>query len=118
MRLRLAVVGAAACSAWPAIRSPALNAVHIGDPGLRPIEVEILFVDATGAVLGRDAQTIDPGQAVFFDLPFDATREENRIEVRPIVNVSEGPDKSLRITIELFDPVTGKTAVYIGDPNL
>ena len=71
-----------------------------------------------GAVLGRDVQTIEPGQAVFFDLPFDASREENRIEVRPIVNVSAGPDKSLRITIEVFDPVTGKTAVYIGDPNL
>ena len=95
-----------------------INAVHIGDPGIRPISVEMLFVDANGAVLGRDVQTIDPGQAVFFDLPFDASREENRIEVRPIVNVSAGPDKSLRITIEVFDPLTGKTAVYIGDPNL
>ena len=38
-----------------------INAVHIGDPGLRPIEVEILFVDATGAVLGRDVQTVEPG---------------------------------------------------------
>ena len=94
-----------------------INAVHIGDPGIRPIAVEMLFVDANGAVLGRRA-TIDPGQAVFFDLPFDASREENRIEVRPIVNVSAGPDKSLRITIEVFDPLTGKTAVYIGDPNL
>jgi hypothetical protein len=97
-----------------------INAVHIGDPGLRPIEVEMLFLDETGAVLGRDVQTISPGQATFFDFPFDAGREGNRIEIRALVNASHppNPDKNLRITVEVFDADTGRNTVFIGDPGL
>ena len=95
-----------------------INAVHIGEPDRRPIQVEMLFLDATGAVVGRDVQTISPGQAVFFDLPFDAGREENRIELRAVVNALGGPDtKNLEVTVEVFDP-DGKTTVFIGDPGI
>ena len=41
-----------------------INAANIGDPnqiGDRPIEVEMLFLDSTGAVVGRDVKTIAPG---------------------------------------------------------
>jgi hypothetical protein len=92
-----------------------INAVHLGEPGSRPIDVEMLFLDATGAVVGRDMQTISPGQAILFDVPFDAGREENRIELRAVVNALGGPDtKNLKVTVEVFDP-DGKTTVFIGD---
>jgi hypothetical protein len=94
-----------------------INAVNVGEPGSRAIDVEMLFLDATGAVVGRDVQTISPGQAVFFDLPFDAGREENRIELRAVVNALGGPDtKNLKVTVEVFDP-DGKTTVFIGGPE-
>ena len=93
-----------------------INAVHIGDPNQRPIQVEMLFLDGTGAVVGRDVQTISPGQAVFFDLPFDAGRGDDRMELRVVINAS--PEKNLRTSVEVFDPATGKTAIFIGDPGL
>ncbi|MEP6768229.1 MAG: hypothetical protein ABJC61_06135, partial [Acidobacteriota bacterium] len=97
-----------------------INTVHIGDPGLRPIQVEMLFLDATGAVVGRDVKTIAPGQAVFFDLAFDAGVEKNRIELRAVINAipPPEPDKNLRITVEVFDAATGKTTVFISNPEI
>ncbi len=72
-----------------------INAANIGDPnqiGDRPIEVEMLFLDSTGAVVGRDVKTIAPGQAVFFDLAFDAGVEKNRIELRAVINAIPPPE--------------------------
>ena len=95
-----------------------INAVNIGDPDDRPIEVEMMFLDGTGAVVGRDMQTIAPGQAVFFDFLFEG-REENRIELRAIVSVLGGPDtKDLKTTVEVFDADTGRNTIFIGDPNI
>jgi hypothetical protein len=96
-----------------------INAVNIGDPNTRPIQVEMLFLDGTGAVVGRDMQTIAPGQAVFLNFVFDPGREENRIELRAIVSVLGGPDtKDLQTTVETFDAETGRNTVFIGDPGL
>jgi hypothetical protein len=97
-----------------------INACHIGDPGLRPIDVEMLFLDATGAVVARDNQALPPGPCVVFDLPFDAGRADNRMELRVIVDASRppNPNTNLRISVEVFDADTGKNTVYIGDPNL
>ncbi len=97
-----------------------INTVNIGDPGLRPIQVEMLFLDATGAVVGRDVKTIASGHAVFFDFPFAGGSEENRIELRAVINAipPPEPEKNLRITVEVFDAATGKTTVFIGDPGL
>ncbi|MCA1611622.1 MAG: hypothetical protein ABR610_02600 [Thermoanaerobaculia bacterium] len=65
-------------------------------------------------------KTIAPGQAVFFDLAFDAGVEKNRIERRAAINAipPSEPEKNLRITVEVFDAATGKTTVFIGDPGL
>ena len=95
-----------------------INAANLGGPDTRPIQVEMMFLDGTGAVVGRDTQMIAPGQAVFFDV-FFAGREENRIELRAIVSVLGGPDtKDLKTTVETFDAETGRNTIFIGDPNL
>jgi hypothetical protein len=94
-----------------------INVVHVGTRDQRAIQVEMLFLDATGAVVGRGVQTVSPGQAAFFDLPFDGGRDEDRIELRALVNAipPPEPDKNLRISLEVFDADTGKTVVLIGD---
>jgi hypothetical protein len=94
-----------------------INAAHIGDPNTRPIQVEMTLVDATGAVVARDSQTIEPGQAVFFDVPFEAVGgAENRIELRAVIRGEPAPH--LRSSVEVFDADTGKTTVFIGNPNI
>jgi len=95
-----------------------INSVNIGNPDARPITVEMMFLDGTGAVVGRDMQTIAPGQAVFFDFLFQG-REENRIELRAVVTALGGPDtKDLKTTVETFDAETGRNTIFIGDPNI
>lgn len=94
-----------------------INAVNIGNPDVRPIQVEMMFLDGTGAVVGRDMQTIAPGQAVFFDFLFEG-REENRIELRAVVTALGGPDtKNLKTTVEVFDAETGRNTIFIEDPE-
>jgi hypothetical protein len=95
-----------------------INAVNIGDPNTRPIQVEMMFLDGTGAVVGRDMQTIAPGQAVFFDFRFEG-REETRIELRAVVTALGGPDtKNLKTTVEVFDADTGRNTIFIGNPDV
>ena len=94
-----------------------INAAHIGDAGSRPIQVEMALVDATGTVVARDSKTIAPGQAVFIDVAFDAFGGEgDRTELRVVI--SGEPEKNLSSSVEVFDADTGKTTVFIGDPNL
>ena len=89
-----------------------INAVNLGGPDTRPIQVEMMFLDGTGAVVGRDMQTIAPGQAVFFDFLFEG-REENRIELRAVVTALGGPDtKNLKTTVEVFDAETGRNTIF------
>jgi hypothetical protein len=97
-----------------------INAAHVGNTNEEPVPIEMLFLDSTGAVLARDTQTVMPGKAVSFDLPFSAfVTTENRIQLRAVVRSaapSEGYE-SLRISVELFDEDTGKTAVFISSFN-
>ena len=95
-----------------------INAANLGGPDTRPIQVEMMFLDGTGAVVGRDMQTIAPGQAVFFDFLFEG-REENRIELRAVVTALGGPDtKNLKTTVETFDAETGRNTIFIGNPDV
>ena len=95
-----------------------INAVNIGNPDARPIQVEMMFLDGAGAVVGRDMQTIAPGQAVFLNFVFDPGREENRIELRAIVSALGGPDtKDLKTTVETFDAETGRNTIFVEDPE-
>jgi len=90
-----------------------INAANLGGPDTRPIQVEMMFLDGMGAVVGRDMKTIAPGQAVFFDVIFDA-REANRIELRAVISGVQPPepDKNLKVTIEVFDADTGRNTVF------
>jgi hypothetical protein len=94
-----------------------INVAHVGARGQRPIQVEMFFLDAAGIVVGRDVQTVSPGQAAFFDLPFNAGSDEDRIELRAVINAipPPDPDRNLGISVEVFDADTGKTTVLIGD---
>jgi hypothetical protein len=98
-----------------------INVANLGGPDTRPIQVEMGFLDGTGAVVGRDRKTIAPGQAVFFDVIFDAgVREANRIELRAVIGAIPPPDpeKNLKVTVEVFDADTGRNTVFIGDPAI
>jgi len=95
-----------------------INAVNIGNPDTRPIEIELMFLDETGVVVGRDMKTVAPGEAAFFDVMFDETRRENRVELRAVVTALGGPDtRILRTTVEVFDADTGKNTVFVQDPD-
>ena len=89
-----------------------INAANLGGPDTRPIQVEMMFLDGTGAVVGRDTQMIAPGQAVIFDA---GVREENRIELRAVIGAIPPPDgdKNLKVTIEVFDADTGRNTAFI-----
>ena len=90
-----------------------INAAHVGDPNTRPIQVEMALVDATGAVVAHDVKTIAPGQAVFFDVAFEAVGGEGgRIELRVVITGE--PERNLRSSVEVFDAGTGKTTFFIG----
>jgi len=93
-----------------------INAANLGGPDTRPIQVEMMFLDGTGAVVGRDTQMIAPGQAVIFDA---GVREANRIELRAVISGINPPDgdKNLKVTVEVFDADTGRNTVFIGDLN-
>jgi len=96
-----------------------INAV-IGNPDAVPIQVEMMYLDATGNVVGRYMKTVMPGHAAFFDVMFDALMpgDANRIELRAIVNVLGGPDtKNLVTTVEVFDSDTGRNTTYIIGPE-
>jgi hypothetical protein len=95
-----------------------INAVNVGNPDTRPIQVEMVFLDETGNVVGLDMKIVMPRHAVFFDVSFDAGREENRIEMRAVVVALGGPDtRNLRTTVETFDAETGRNTIFIGNPD-
>ena len=69
-----------------------INAVNVGNPNERPIRIEMMFLDEMGVIVGRDMRTIAPGEAAFFDVMFDPTREENRVQLRAVAVGLGGPD--------------------------
>jgi len=78
------------------------------------------FLDSDGNVLAEFArQTIEPGKMMSFDLNADdIIRENNRIQIRVVI---EGPIphlRDVRLSLEVFNNADGKTTVFIGDPNL
>jgi hypothetical protein len=95
-----------------------INAVNIGNPNERPIRIEMMFLDEMGVVVEGDMKTIAAGEAAFFDVMFDPTREENRVQLRAVVVGLGGPDtRNLRATVEVFDADTGRNTVFVTDPE-
>lgn len=94
-----------------------LNVVNIGDPNVSPCEVQMVFYDSQGKELARDIQKLDPGMATFLDLSYAAIGDPNlRVQFRAWVKVVGDPTLCLA-SLEVFDDETGRTMVFIGDPN-
>jgi hypothetical protein len=79
------------------------------------------FIDADGVIVARSERplTIPFGKMVSIDLDRDTLpRPEARVQIRAEVEVltSGNPDK-LSISLEVFDNDSGKTTVFIGNPD-
>ena len=92
--------------------------VTVANTGTRAIVVDWTVLDSEGAVLGQlDRQVIEPGKMMSFDLNADdIVRENNRIQIRVVI--SGDTSRGLLTSIEVFENLTGKTTVFIGDPGL
>lgn len=102
-----------------------LNAVNTGNPDESACPVELSFVDSMGNTVGIVPCIIPPGEADFLDLDAASLgRPETRVQIRATVAIG-GPRrrevkacaKNLRLTLEVFDTDTGKTAVILSDPE-
>src|SRR5205823_699567 len=81
------------------------------------IVVDGKFLDSDGNILAEFArQVIEPGKMMSFDLNADdIIRESNRIQIRIVFSVNNS--RGLLTSIEVFENATGKTAVFVGDPD-
>ena len=91
--------------------------VTAANTGTRAIIVSGTFLDSEGNVLGQfDRQVIEPGKMMSFDLNADdIVRESNRIQIKLVLSTdaSKGPVSS----IEVFENDSGKTTVFVQDPE-
>jgi hypothetical protein len=95
-----------------------LNVVNIGDPNQEPCEVQMVFYDSQGKALARDVQKLDPGVATFLDLGYGDVGDPNlRVQIRAWVKVVIGDPTLCLSSLEVFDDETGRTTVFVGDPN-
>jgi hypothetical protein len=92
--------------------------VTAANTGNRAITVSGTFVDSEGNLLGRfDRQVIHPGRMMSFDLNADDfVREGNRIQIR--IDLSADRSRGLVSCAEVFENDTGKTTVFIGNPDI
>ena len=92
--------------------------VTAANTGTRAIIISGTFLDSEGTVLAQfDSQVIEPGKMMSFDLNADdIVRENNRIQIRVVI--SGDTSRGLLTSIEVFENLTGKTTVFIGDPGL
>jgi hypothetical protein len=92
--------------------------VTSANTGTRAMIINYTFLDSEGTVLAQfDRQVIEPGKMMSFDLNADdIVRENNRIQIRVVI--SGDTSRGLLTSTEVFENNTGKTTVFIGDPNL
>ncbi len=104
-----------------------LNVVALGGPDTSPVQVQLQFLDSQGRTLARSTETLMPNHAAFLDLNADfVERVGNRLQVRGVVSrLGDGsnspPDPDRRrviVTAEVFDNDTGRTTVFIDNPDL
>jgi hypothetical protein len=98
-----------------------INALHIGDPGIKPIELTMQFINMSGETVAQNTKTVHPMKAISFDYEFDASLEGNRQELRVLVGGRgpANPHKHIRITVEVFDKDTGKNSLfYVETPKV
>ena len=86
--------------------------------GARAITIiGVTFLDSEGNVLGQfPTETIEPGKMISFDLNADdIVRENSRIQIRIVL--SADTSRGLVTSTEVFENDTGKTTVFIGNPD-
>ncbi len=89
-----------------------LNVVGIGNPDEEPAPVELLFLDAGGAIVGRRIVDTSAGRSAHLDLRWsDIGNPNERQQVRALVRLVESATPRLAVTLEVFDDATGRTVV-------
>lgn len=96
-----------------------VNVVEIGDVPPGPCrQVEMVFLNSRGTILGRSVDCVGAGQPVFFDLNGASLEgSTNRTEVRVAIRLTPAePDRDqshVVATVEVVDNQTGKTALLV-----
>jgi hypothetical protein len=94
-----------------------LNVANVSRTASCP--VMLAFFDTNGNVLKQASATVEAGHAVFLDLSrLDVVDTGLRTQVRAALEVPPGPCAQRLVgSLEVMDP-TGKTAVFVEDPDL
>jgi hypothetical protein len=82
-----------------------INAVHIGDPGIKPIELTIAFVNASGVPLAHEMKTVHSGEAI--DPSVEDVLDEAQAGYRRDL---EGQKLQAKVTAERADELTDAIA--------
>jgi hypothetical protein len=77
------------------------------------------FLDSDGNIVAEfGRQLIEPGKIMSFDLNADdIIRENNRIQIRSVIESPEPHLKGAMISVEVFNNADGKTTVFIVGPE-
>ncbi len=107
-----------------------VNIAQVGDPNLFPpgtvCGIIVNYFAADGSPLAPPFRSrVEPGKIVFVDLdrnslPIRTNRVPFRIAVRLIGDPNSLPDpcSQIRASVEVYDNFTGRTMVFIGNPNI
>jgi len=106
------------------------NIASIEDPNEFPpgtfCDYAINFFAADGNLLTRPISgQLDIGKSAFVDLNRNSlTIKDNRVPFRVVIsvignpNITPDPCRSIRATVEIYDNLSGRTMVFIGDPTI
>jgi hypothetical protein len=77
------------------------------------------FFDTDGNTLAEfGRQVIEPGKIMSFDLNADdIVRENNRIQIRGVIESPEPHLRGAMISVEVFNNADGKTTVFVWNPG-
>ncbi len=107
-----------------------VNFAQVGDPNLFPAGaacgIIVNYFAADGSPLAPPFRgQVEPGKIVFVDLdrnslPIRTNRVPFRVAVRLISDPNFPPDpcSQIRASVEVYDNFTGRTMVFIGNPNI
>ena len=107
-----------------------VNIAQVGDPNLflagAACGIIVNYFAADGSPLAPPFRgQVEPGKIVFVDLdrnslPIRTNRVPFRVAVRLISDPNFPPDpcSQIRASVEVYDNFTGRTMVFIGNPNI
>jgi hypothetical protein len=103
-----------------ALQTARLNALSIRDrTETAPLDLELRFYDGQGTALARSRVSLMPGQSGFLELPHRELGRNGRVPIRAeVVAFNPQPDPpGWVVTLEIYDNLTGRTTLFIGDNN-